>query len=185
MKNNVDQLWSEITDQLEAFIFSKVKDKSISEDLLQDIFIKIHTKIDMLRDETKIQSWIYQITRNTINDYFRKSTHKFGIENIAENSIAESDHFFDEAINDMIKFMKHLPEQYCEALCETEFNGLSQKEFAEKLGISYSGAKSRVQRARKILKDLLLNCCHYQFDKHGSIINIQPNCYCCNPPENN
>ena len=77
--------------------------------------------------------------------------------------------------------MNNLPPEYCEALCLTELEGLSQKDYAEKIGISYSGAKSRVQRARKILKDMLMNCCHYEFDKYGTVIGIHPvECCCCN-----
>ena len=51
-----------------------------------------------------------------------------------------------------------------------DFEGMSQKEYADRLGISISGAKSRVQRAREKLKDLILKCCDYQFDKYGNVI---------------
>ena len=53
------------------------------------------------------------------------------------------------------------------------------KEYAVKAGISYSGAKSRVQRARIMLKDMLMQCCHYQFDKYGTVFDIQQKCRCC------
>jgi RNA polymerase sigma-70 factor (ECF subfamily) len=85
----------------------------------------------------------------------------------------------DTAVSDMIKFMNDLPADYCEALCLTELEGISQKEYALRKGISYSAAKSRVQRGRAMLKDLLLQCCHYSFDKYGTVIDIQPNCCCC------
>jgi RNA polymerase sigma-70 factor (ECF subfamily) len=93
--------------------------------------------------------------------------------------------FMDIAIGDMIKMMDEMPDEYCEALCLTELEGLSQKEYADKKGLSYSGAKSRVQRARLILKNMLLQCCHYQFDKYGTAIDIQPKCCCCCSPEHN
>jgi RNA polymerase sigma-70 factor (ECF subfamily) len=78
--------------------------------------------------------------------------------------------------------MNGLPTEYCEALCLTEIDGVTQKEYAEKKGLSYSGAKSRVQRARMMLKDMLLECCHYHFDKYGTVFDIQPKCcHCCTP----
>jgi RNA polymerase sigma-70 factor (ECF subfamily) len=87
-----------------------------------------------------------------------------------------------DALTDMVNTLEDLPPEYCEALCLTELGNLSQKEYAEKIGISYSGAKSRVQRARKMLKDLLMKCCHYEFDKYGTVIGIYPvNCCCCHP----
>jgi RNA polymerase sigma-70 factor (ECF subfamily) len=72
-----------------------------------------------------------------------------------------------------------LPEPYREALYLTEYQGLSQRELAARLGISLSGAKSRVQRAREKLKQLLLDCCHFEFDRLGRIIDYQPRCTCC------
>jgi RNA polymerase sigma-70 factor, ECF subfamily len=48
------------------------------------------------------------------------------------------------------------------------------------LGISLSGAKSRVQRARKKLKELLLECCHFEFDRYGTVFDYHPkNCTKC------
>lgn len=85
----------------------------------------------------------------------------------------------DIAINDMISMMDDMPPEYCEALCLTEIESMSQKEYAEMKGISYSGARSRVQRARIMLKDLLLKCCHYQFDRYGTVYDIRQECCCC------
>jgi RNA polymerase sigma-70 factor, ECF subfamily len=72
-----------------------------------------------------------------------------------------------------------LPEPYREALYLTEYQGLSQRDLAVRLGLSFSGAKSRVQRAREKLKQLLLDCCHLEFDRRGRIIDYQPRCACC------
>jgi RNA polymerase sigma-70 factor (ECF subfamily) len=72
-----------------------------------------------------------------------------------------------------------LPETYREALRLTEYEGLSQKELSERVGISFSGAKSRVQRARAKIKQQLLDCCHFELDHAGRIIDYQPHCACC------
>jgi len=72
-----------------------------------------------------------------------------------------------------------LPEKYSQALILTELEGMSQIELAEKLSISVSGAKSRVQRAKHLLKENLMKCCHFEFDKHGTITDIYPACCCC------
>ena len=74
-----------------------------------------------------------------------------------------------------------LPEPYREALLATEFDGLTQQELANRAGISLSGAKFRVQRARAKHKALLLECCHLEFDHRGGLILDQPQplCACC------
>ncbi|MRS02851.1 RNA polymerase sigma factor SigZ, partial [bacterium] len=167
--------------RLRAFTMSKVNDKAVTDDILQELFIKIHSNIDKVRDETKIQSWIFQICRNLITDHFRNNEREMkGAGELIREDAEESEEMMTEALEDMVKMMGNLPPEYCEALCLTELGKMNQKEYAEKSGISYSGAKSRIQRARKMLKDMLMKCCHYEFDKYGTVINIYPaGCCCC------
>lgn len=69
----------------------------------------------------------------------------------------------------MRPLIDRLPDGQREALVLTEFEGLTQTEAAGRLGISVSGAKTRVQRAREQLKSLLLDCCHVELDRRGGI----------------
>ncbi|NQU52862.1 MAG: RNA polymerase sigma factor SigZ [Bacteroidetes bacterium] len=178
----MEEIWNQFENKLRAFILSKVHDEAVAADLLQELFIKIHANIDKLSEHSKLQSWIYQICRNLIIDHFRNQQKEQKNKSLVFESEYDdnTENFMSETLEDMIKKMSDLPPEYCEALCLTELGGLSQKDYAEKIGISYSGAKSRVQRARKMLKDLLMNCCHYEFDKYGTAIGIYPvNCCCC------
>jgi RNA polymerase sigma-70 factor, ECF subfamily len=178
----MEEIWLKFENKLRAFILSKVHDESVAADLLQEVFIRIHANIDKVNDRTKLQSWIFQICRNLIIDYFRSYQKEQKNRSLAFESEYEetSDDFMSETLEDMIKMMSDLPPEYCEAVCLIELEGMSQKAYADKIGISYSGAKSRVQRARKMLKDLLMNCCHYEFDKYGTVVGIYPaNCCCC------
>ena len=72
-----------------------------------------------------------------------------------------------------------LPAIYRDALRLTEYDGLTQKELAQRLGLTVSGAKSRVQRARQLLRQTLLECCHFELDQRNAIISYQPHCGCC------
>ena len=86
----------------------------------------------------------------------------------------------EQAASSLQKMIDLLPEKYAQALTMVEFQGLSQIQLAQKLNLSVSAAKSRVQRGRKMLKDNLMNCCHYEFDKYGTIISYHPiSCCCC------
>jgi RNA polymerase sigma-70 factor (ECF subfamily) len=79
------------------------------------------------------------------------------------------------------EMMKKLPDKYKEALLLADIENMKQSDLADRLGISLPGAKSRVQRARKMLKDLLLACCHFEFDRYGTVFDYHPkNCSeCC------
>ena len=182
-RSDIEAIWKELSSGLRSFIISRIKNDSDAEDILQEVFLRIHDNIHNLKDRSRIKPWIYQITRNLIIDHFRYLSHNHqSIE--PEHDITDSSAsliYMDEAISDMIKMMDEMSHEYCEALCMTEIEGMSQKEYAKKTGLSYSAAKSRVQRSRIMLKDMLLNCCHYQFDKYGTVLDIQPACCCCCP----
>lgn len=185
MNANLEEIWKIFGDRLKSFILSRISDEMAAEDILQEVFVKIHSNIDKLKDDSKIQSWIFQITRNSMNDYFRsikKTNQHLPIpEEVEEDNSSD---LMADTLKDMVKMMEELPAEDCEALCLTELGGMSQKDYAKKTGISYSGAKSRVQRAKIKLKDLLMKCCHYQFDKYGTVIGIYPvGCCCCTESE--
>ena len=153
---NTELIWNSFKEKLFHFIKSRVKDEVIAEDILQEVFLKIHLHLDQLKDEKKLTSWLFQICRNTITDYFRtKKINSPLTESLTEDVDKKSYLEFEKCI---LGFVNHLPEKYRESLLQTELGKLSQKEYAEKIGISYSGAKSRVQRAKEELKSLFISC---------------------------
>jgi RNA polymerase sigma-70 factor (ECF subfamily) len=78
-----------------------------------------------------------------------------------------------------VRAMVHsLPALDRQALVLAEYQGLTQKELSARLGLSFSGAKSRVQRAREKLKQMLLACCHFELDRRRHVMNYQSRCHC-------
>jgi len=180
MNDKVSEIWENLHSQLYAFIFGKVNDKALSEDILMDVFIKIQTKISDLRDINKLESWIYQITRNAINDYYRSNRNKYQLTELRENFEYEEDEE-DEADNQLMTLTGHwlksfidvLPDNYRKAILSTDINGIPIKEFAEDQDITYVNAKARVQRARKMLKQNLDQCCSFYVDKYGKVLDVK------------
>lgn len=169
-------IWENFRDSLGKFILKRVRDEHDAEDILQDIFYKIHNNIDKLEDENKLQAWIYQVTRNTIIDYYRSRKATVELPDLPQkptNETAASKDDADEIASCLKPMVEALPEKYRQAVTLTELKGLTQKEMAENLGVSLSGAKSRVQRARGKLKEMFLECCHVEFDQRGNIIDYQ------------
>ncbi len=174
MEHQITKIWDEFSGQLRQFILSRVSNESLADDILQDVFVKIYSRIDTLKDTTKIKSWLYQITRNTIIDHYRGQKEMMELpETLAE--IGEYEDMTDDSphrrlVSGIKGLVQELPEKYRQAIVLTEFQGMSQKELAEHLGISVSGAKSRVQRGRQKLKQMLLDCCHFECDRYGTIL---------------
>ena len=179
MNDKTEKIWEEFYSKLRRFILKRVLKEDVADDILQEVFIKIHTHIGSLKDKSKLQSWIYQITRNTIADYYRDQKPIGELQEAIDASADLSDDDADELASCINTLLDCLPENYRKALILTEYQGLSQKEMGEKLGISLSGAKSRVQRARKRLKDMLLECCHQQLAQRTIAIDYQAQCDCC------
>ena len=173
-------IYDKFATSLKNFILSKVKDRDTANDILQDTFLKIHSGIDGLKDRTKLQSWVYQIARNTITDHFRTSKHTLALENpdILPDILKKADIAFNltPSIRGMIN---SLPPKYKTVLINTELRKLTQKETAEKLGLSLSAVKSRVQRGREKIKDMMLECCHFEVNKFGKVLDYNPRCSSC------
>lgn len=169
-------LWQEHHDALLAFIHSRVPDRVASSDILQEVFLKILTRLSTLNDQDKLQSWLYQIARNSITDHYRQRRIEMleSLEDTPE-ALPEDDSAMRHMESCLRPMILSLPPLYREALLLSEIEGLSQKELALRLGISYSGAKSRVQRGRVLLRKVLTDCCTFELDRYGKILDYHPN----------
>ncbi len=168
MNEEILGIWNDLNEALINFINQKVKNRDFSNDISQEVFIKVYSKIHSLKNQNKIIPWIYQITRNEINNHFRKQQFSAEISDL-ESSVSDVENLTAEFSKCILPMIDALPEKYKEAVTLSEIEGVSQKDLAVRLNISYSGAKSRVQRGREKLKDLLLACCAISYDKYGNI----------------
>ena len=176
MKIEINTIWIDLNEELYKFILGKVKDEQTSKDIHQEVFLKIQTKIHQLKHTSKLTSWVYQITRNTIIDYFRKVKDKSIFINDLDIVETETDNFDYSYLTTCInQKIENLSSQHKEAIILTSFKNYSQKELAEHLKISYSGTKSRVQKAKKILKENILNCPNVESDRTGKLLDFENN----------
>lgn len=164
-------VWKEFNHRLRLFIKRRISDTADVDDILQDVFLKIHSKLNSLQDKDRLSAWLYQVTRNTITDFYRTRRQSVQL----PEQIADKDESIEnEKVSQLAVGVRYmiflLPEKYREALILTEIQGLSQQEMAKRLGLSLAGAKSRVQRGRRLLKDTLLDCCHFEFDQRGRVM---------------
>ncbi len=174
---STDAIWSHLNSDLRRFIRRRVSDEHAADDLLQETFLRVHRNVGALRDEDRLVAWVYQIARNAINDRHRRSNDSIG-------ELADAEQVEDTAARpsegscragQWLEEMVHLlPDGYREAVRMSELDELSQQEVADRLGLSLSGAKSRIQRGRSMLKDELEKCCHYEFDRRGNLLDCDP-----------
>jgi RNA polymerase sigma-70 factor (ECF subfamily) len=146
-----------------------------------------------LRNPDRLEAWVFQIARNAITDHFRKAKeseifdeemHTSQLESGSHEPLAAEDERLIRAVAGYVaSLVENLPEPYRGALQLTEFEGLSQVELAGKIGLSVSAAKSRVQRARTILREEMERCCRWETDGYGAVLDVRPkSADCCDRP---
>lgn len=182
---NTEKLWRQFSDHIRAFVRSKVSSESEAEDVLQDIFMRIHQGLDRLKDEERVQSWVFGIARRALADHYRNKSSrptdkKADPEDSSESedearsiNLADYDGTHDvheEVLSWLVPMIDELPEMYRVPLKMADVEGKKQQEIADYLGLSLSGAKSRVQRARKKLGEVLAACCDIEFGEEGRAV---------------
>jgi len=182
----MNELYKQYYSKLLSFINSKVRNIHDAEDILSEVFIKIHNNIDKLDSNEKLTSWIYTITRNTIIDFYRKNNKTPPLQEFKEESNVdekkEEKSIHDELSNCLKPMINSLPDNYKEVLLLSEIKGLKQSEVAKELGLSAANAKSLIFRGKKKIKEKLFECCSYEYDSLGNVIEYKAkgeNCKFC------
>lgn len=154
---DIDSIWREFSPRLLQFIGARVSDRETAEDILQDVFVKLQSQTDELREPSRIEAWLFRTARNATIDYYR--VRKQTIE-VPETMAAEYSIHHDPEMKELhlafARLLTRLPEPYREAVLLTAFEGYSIEKLGRHQKISLSNAKSRVLRGRKQLKELLL-----------------------------
>ncbi|HQV70020.1 MAG TPA: RNA polymerase sigma factor SigZ [Thermoflexales bacterium] len=169
---SAEDVWNELAAPLRKFILKRVNNEGDADDILQNVFMRIHSHLALLDDAARLESWAYQIARNAIIDFYRARKPIIDLEEISVWDEHDDDEIRDCMLKSMQTFIAYLPDGYREAV-ELEAQGVPQKEIATHLGLSVSGAKSRVQRGRGMVKELFNTCCEYQFDRYGKVIDYR------------
>lgn len=182
----MQQIWAEFGHQLRGFITRRVDNAADADDILQEVFLRIHQHRDSVQQADRLGAWLFQVTRNAIADHYRApvrrreviagasadlelaaSGHDDGAHE--EEAAREADQANRELATCLRPIIERLPEIYREAVVLADLDGLTQREVAERLGLSVSGAKSRVQRGRQAIKAMLQECCQIQVDAGGRV----------------
>jgi len=167
-----NEIWNLHKNHLLRFIKTKVDDAAIGDDMLQEVGMKLHDNLLRKTVITNYKNWLFQVTRNTVSDYYRKANKH------NETTLNELE-FLDDAtgscVCDLSGFViqNYLPEKYGKPLYLSDIEQKSQQEIADILALSLTATKSRIGRARKKLKELIINCVDVLYNDAGQITDFQ------------
>ena len=188
MEQKIENLWHSFRRPLWLYVHKSVPISADTDDIVQDIYLKISQHSTTL-EGSHIRSYLYTTAKHAVADYYRakrkKEDQSFPEFGIQDSSASQELTLLTHQLLDrcLLPMIETLPKEYADALKAVELDGVSQKEFAKNLGISYSGAKSRVQRGRLMLRKLIEASCHYLFDKYGNVSGLPEGC--TSPCKNN
>ncbi|PKR81413.1 RNA polymerase subunit sigma-70 [Brumimicrobium salinarum] len=168
------KIWNEYKNELYFFILKRVKSKTLTNDVFQNTFVKIHANLPKLKDEKKVKAWIFQIARNEIIDHHKQEN--VFVERLKESSTDDFQDFQEVCCFD--KFIDELPEIYKQVIELTYIKGQKQKETAKELEISLENVKARIKRAKEMLTQRFNECCKYKYNKNGKLVG-EANCAAC------
>ncbi len=177
--------WPELHVHLRAFIARRVRHHADVDDLVQRVLLQVVTGLGALRDAERLHAWVYRVARNAIADYYRSAPRRrevpsgdsgdlTGAEMNGPAFVEDERTALRELATCLAPMIRQLPAPYQDAITMTDLEGLTQAEAARRAGISVSGMKSRVQRARHQLRAIVDACCRVELDRRGSIVSYEP-----------
>jgi RNA polymerase sigma-70 factor, ECF subfamily len=175
--------WREIEARLRPYVARRVPLPADVDDVLQEVFVRIHRGLADLRDGERFGGWVYRIAAHAIADSARaRARHPLPSQAsdaqavvVAEEAPDNDGRDLEAALGECVAlFVARLPSPYREAVTLTELEGLTQKEAAEMLGVSLSGMKSRVQRGREKIREMFEECCEISLDCRGRVVQCEP-----------
>jgi len=177
--------WESLRGELVRFVRARVGDDAAADDIVHDVLLRALAELAGPRPPVHLRGWLYRATRNAIVDHYRarrpseELPQEIGATPAEDEASAEQ-----ELARCLAPLLGTLAPDYREALTLAEVEGLPQREIAGRAGLSLPGAKSRVQRARKMLRQAILDCCRVEMDRRGGVVGFQrrSGCDACESP---
>ncbi|WP_162941673.1 sigma-70 family RNA polymerase sigma factor [Desertimonas flava] len=168
----LDASWSETVDRLRAFVASRVADPELASDITQDVIVRSIASGALDRVDNAA-AWLYRSARNAVIDRYRTRRTHLPIDELAAWPEQPTENRPNDATRELSRCLQpllaHLSPAARDALERVDVNGETHQHAASDIGVSLSGMKSRVQRARRELRQLLERCCTVALDTTGSI----------------
>ncbi len=185
MMQTLEAVWQEHRGELKSFILKRVRGAADAEDILHEVFLKMHAGLGSVKRVDHLRAWLFTVARNAVADHFRgrRPTQELP-EDLDDHGQEEIGGQMEDVGTCLRPMIDALPEKIRTALVLADLEGLKQREVAQRLGISLAAVKSRVLRGRLLVRRMIEDCCHLELDARGSIMDytVKPKgCPHCGP----
>jgi RNA polymerase sigma-70 factor (ECF subfamily) len=193
METEGQEIWQDIHTSLRAFVEKRVANETEADDIVQDIWFKMQRGLEGLKDRSRLHSWIYQIARHAIIDHYRAPGRRREMpaglaadletyQSLSSRQTASEDsrQLRTDLAGCLRPMIERLSGEYRQAVVLVDLEGVTQQAAAAQLGLSLSGMKSRVQRGRRQLKEMLETCCTIELDRRRGVTDYDVRDQKCN-----
>ncbi len=172
----VSSLWLQYKSGLKYYILKKLKNEDLASELSHVVLMKVYNSCCSGNEIKNIRSWMFQIAHNTLVDYLEKEN-KYTTE-VSDIMEAEEINAYREAEELVTPLIKLLPAKYRIPLQLSDIEGLKQTEVSKIINLSLTATKSRIQRARILLKEKIIECSILEINDKGNLVSseIKSNC---------
>jgi RNA polymerase sigma-70 factor, ECF subfamily len=189
-----EQTWREVMAQLRAFVRRRIADPERADDIVGDILLRILRGLGSVDNRQRLAPWVSRVARNAVIDEYRRAGRRReqlvpATEDAAMYADDESSTVLAELAGCLRPLLAGLPPEQRRAVELVDLDGMLQADAARREDVSVSGMKSRVQRGRRRLAELLGQCCTLTFDARGLPMEYTPppdgcgdGCGCVDPP---
>jgi len=168
-----DETWVEHRDRLMRFVLARGIQSDDAEDIVHDVLAKVLQPGGGPKDSARLVPWLYQVLRNAIVDHWRRKRPTEELpEEIGDTGGSEGPP--ESLLSCLEPFLARLDPPDAAVLRQADGEGKGQAEIAESLGLSLSGAKSRIQRARAKVLEMYRACCMVELNRRGGVMDHQP-----------
>jgi RNA polymerase sigma-70 factor (ECF subfamily) len=179
-----EAIWNEFHARLRAYVGRRVGAGPEVDDVVQKIFLDIHRGLPRLRRHRSVAAWVFRTAHNAVVDHYRSPARRreapaggtMELEAALALKSAPDDAGVSEspdAASCLLPVVARLRPADREAIEAIDLRGTTQKDAAAQAGISLTAMKARVQRARRRLKDALLDCCELALDARGAVMDCR------------
>jgi RNA polymerase sigma-70 factor (ECF subfamily) len=171
----ITDAWDKYERELRGFLHSRVRNPDLAEDLLQDVFLKALAENNRFCTLDNTRAWLFRVTRNRLIDYYRtRHIHEEVPDQLADEQPVEAP--VVHLSQCLPSALEQLSAKDREVIEHCDLDGMSQAEYAQRKGLTLAGAKSRIQRARKRLREALRESCNIIFDEQGKVCCFNNDC---------
>lgn len=169
--NEIYTSWLASMDDIQKYIQRLVPNSDVTDEVLHETFIKVCNSCCSGTEIKNVSAWYKRIAYNTIMDEYKRSArHSDEI----EDGFDDTESPFKAADSIIFPLLSLLPEKYAEPLILSDIQSIKQDDIAEQLDLNISATKSRIQRGRVKLRDIVHECCHVETSLNGNIQAIIP-----------